>query len=182
MEIKFSTLETPRMWLRLVEPDTYKQLFTGCSDEEIQTFFGFVGLEEVQAEREKYRKGLTTHNKTFVNFLLLEKTSGITIGSCGFHTWYTQHARAEIGYAITHDAYKEKGYMKEALKTILGYGFKKMGLHRVEAFIGPNNIASQTLVRGMGFQLEGRLREHYVKNGTAEDSLVFSLLKNEYIP
>jgi RimJ/RimL family protein N-acetyltransferase len=55
-----------------------------------------------------------------------------------------------------------------------------MKLHRVEAFIGPNNQPSLKLVENAGFKKEGNLREHYLKDGEWQDSGVFSLLKREY--
>ena len=70
--------------------------------------------------------------------------------------------------------------MSEAILRIIDYGFSQMNLHRIEAFIGPANIASQKLVEKLGFQKEGVLREHYRKQGVIEDSIVYSLLKKEY--
>ncbi len=55
-----------------------------------------------------------------------------------------------------------------------------MHLHRIEALIGPDNIASLKLVKRLGFVEEGTLREHYFKNEIYEDSIIFSLLKQEY--
>jgi ribosomal-protein-alanine N-acetyltransferase len=56
-----------------------------------------------------------------------------------------------------------------------------MYLHRIEALVGPHNIPSLKLVKSFGFREEGRLREHYFINNQLEDSIVFSLLKREYL-
>ena len=72
------------------------------------------------------------------------------------------------------------GYMKEALPAVLDYGFRVMGLKRVEAFLSLENTPSLKLVRSLGFKEEGTLRDHYFKDGKLEDSTVFSLLLNEY--
>jgi len=71
--------------------------------------------------------------------------------------------------------------MSEALKTILKYGFEKMQLHRVEAFIGSENEASLNLVKKFNFTYEGKMRQHYKVKEKMEDSLVFSLLKHEFV-
>ena len=113
---------------------------------------------------------------------MLEKTNGNIIGSCGFHTWYVLHYRAEIGYAISEEENKRKGYMKEAIKAVINYGFEHMKLNRIEAFIGPANEASIKLVTGLGFTREGLLRGHYCKNGGIQDSAVYGLLREEYTP
>jgi len=157
-------------------------LFSKCTDEEISAYFGFQTAEELEAERVKYTKGVVTFNRHFHNFLLVHKETGQVIGSCGYHTWYIYHNRAELGYAIKDEAHKNKGYMGEALKTIIRYGFEHMGLNRIEALIGLNNVPSLTLVHRMGFLKEGVLREHYVNNGVAEDSVVFALLRRDFVP
>jgi len=70
--------------------------------------------------------------------------------------------------------------MSEAVSTILDYGFEQMNLHRVEALIGKDNMASLSLVKKFGFTQEGILREHYFTNNTMEDSVIFGLLRHEY--
>jgi ribosomal-protein-alanine N-acetyltransferase len=49
----------------------------------------------------------------------------------------------------------EKGYMSEGLTQVIRYAFDKMGLHRLEANIQPDNLPSIALARGVGFQYEG---------------------------
>ena len=56
-------------------------------------------------------------------------------------------------YALSpHDG---KGYMHAGLATVLEKAFAEHGLHRVEANIQPENVASARLVQGLGFRLEG---------------------------
>jgi len=174
------TITTERLVLRALTPEVHQQLFENSSDAEIMGFLG-IGPEELGAERLRHTLGRNTWRTSYVNFQLLEKLSGQIIGGCGFHTWYTQHSRAEIGYAMNDDAHKNKGYMKEAILPIIRYGFDTMNLNRIEAFISPDNIPSQKLVRAMGFTREGLLREHYCKNGQIQDSAVYGLLRTEYI-
>jgi ribosomal-protein-alanine N-acetyltransferase len=111
---------------------------------------------------------------------MIDKATSKPVGKCGFHSWYPDHRRAEIGYGFTDENYKGKGLMTEALKEMIKYGFEKMELNRVEAFVGPNNPASLKLIRSLGFTEEGQLREHYYKHPRLEDSICFSLLKKEY--
>lgn len=70
--------------------------------------------------------------------------------------------------------------MTEAMKAILHYGFEVMRLHRMEAFIGPDNFPSLKLVQRFGFQKEGVLREHYQVDGRMEDSVAYGLLRHEF--
>ena len=178
--MKFELLETERLLLRKMADEEYQYIFTQCGDNIIKELLNLNSDEELEAEKDKTRKGRRTYNKSFLYFQLIDKPSGIIIGWCGYHTWYLEHSRAEIGYGMTNDAFKNKRLMSEAILRIIDYGFSQMNLHRIEAFIGPANIASQKLVEKLGFQKEGVLREHYRKQGVIEDSIVYSLLKKEY--
>lgn len=178
--MEFELINTERLLLRKLDPEAYAHVFTHFNDDELKTFFGFATDAELEKERSRYQKGLCTFNKTFVLFQVIEKETGKVIGGCAFHTWYIEHNRAEIGYAMNSDAGKGKGFMSEVLPYVLEYGFTRMNLHRVEAFISPLNVPSLKLVQKNGFTQEGHLREHYLKDGIMEDSLVFSLLRKEY--
>ncbi|GGI29350.1 GNAT family N-acetyltransferase [Pedobacter mendelii] len=177
--MEFEILTTKRLNLRRLDPEVYKYVFNKYSDTEIKLFFGLSSDKELSKEREKLDKGISTFNKSFLLFQIIEKDSDKIIGWCGFHTWYVEHNRAEIGYALSENLQKSKGIMTEALFTIIEYGFKKMNLHRIEAFIGPDNIPSLKLIAKFNFTKEGVLREHYWKNSRMEDSVVYSLLKTE---
>lgn len=174
------TLETTRLLLRKVTPEVYEQVFDRYTTADAMAFFGCASASELLLEKQKLEQGLRTYRTTLLVFHLVEKHSGRTIGKCGYHTWYPEHARAEIGYGLFADSDKNKGFMKEAFLPVLRYGFTEMQLNRVEALISPANEPSQRLVLAHGFREEGRLREHYCKNGHLEDSIVFALLKKEF--
>ena len=176
----FETIETPRLLLRKLTPEVYEYVFTRYSQDELLTFWGYTSQDALDTERRRYEAGVQMYGKSLLMFHLIEKETQQVIGWCGYHTWYTQHNRAELGYVLTDDAAKGKRYMSEALPVVLRYGFDTMQLHRVEAFIGVDNEASIKLVKRHGFVQEGCLREHYCVNGVNEDSLVFGLLQHEY--
>lgn len=175
----FETIVTPRLLLRKIVPETYNFIYANYEDTKLMSFLGLESTEKFEIEKMKFKKGLSTHNRSFVNFQMIDSVSDMIIGGCGFHTWYIDHARAEIGYAIYDERFKQQGLMSEAIKAVLNYGFGQMKLHRVEAFIGLSNLPSLKLVERAGFVKEGLLREHYNKEGVFQDSYVFSLLKSE---
>lgn len=143
-------------------------------------FFGYTAPEALEKERYRYTNGLTTFNKSILYFMLADKSTGKVIGFCGYHTWYTDHNRAEMFYGLHSDTHKQQGIMTEALSTVIPYGFNEMKLHRIEAMTATDNRASINTLLKFGFKQEGHLREHYFINGVMEDSLMFSLLKWEY--
>lgn len=169
--------ETKRLLLRKQTPEVLRELFKTQSDSDLIQILHLDSFEELRKEHEKNTKGLSTYNREFVWFQILEKETEQNIGWGGFHVWYTDHDRAEIGYGLNDDKHKNKGYMTEAIEFFINYGFEKMNLHRIEAFVGKDNIPSLKLMEKFGFEKEGHLKEHYLINGVYEDSLVFGLVK-----
>lgn len=173
------TLVTDRLILRKLSQESFNYIFAHLSELELMEFLG-IDEEELGIQRAKFEGGLSTHNRKFVHFQLIENESMKVIGWCGFHTWYTDHHRAEIGYGMNSDEFKGKGFMSEALKPILEYGFKEMNLHRIEALVAPYNKPSLKLIQKFNFRQEGHLKKHYFVNGVPEDSLFFALLRSEF--
>jgi len=178
----FNYIYTDRLKLRLLSPETRNLVFETLDDAAIKRFFGIVSDTELELERLKHQKGMTTYNRTYLLFQLLDKDSDVVMGGCGLHNWMPEHSRSEIGYALNDDQYKQKGFMTEAVRVVIDYGFQILNLNRLEALVGSNNTASLRLIQKMNFTKEGVLREHYCKNGILEDSVVFGLLKSEYHP
>lgn len=178
--MKFEVLETERLLLKKLTPEGFKNLFKDYSETQIIDQLGLKSHEEFLREKEKIKGGYTTYDRTVLAFLLVLKENNKTIGRCGYHNWYVDHFKADIGYALNSDEFKRKGYMSEAVRTILEYGFNTMGLNRIEACIGPSNIASLSIIRKFGFTQEGYFKQHYVRDGEIQDTLFFALLKDEY--
>ena len=86
----------------------------------------------------------------------------------------------EIGYDISDLTYRQKGFMTEAVKAIISYGFTTLRLHRIEALVGSQNIPSLKIMEKNQFRKEGLLRQHYYSSGRYDDTIVFSKLDHEY--
>ena len=178
--MQFDILTTQRLLLRKITPEGFKYIFEHFSKEEIKQQLGLSTDEEFMKKLEKTNGGYLTYDRSIVHFKLILKETNEVIGSCGYHNWYFEHKKAELGYGLIKDEDKRKGYMSEAVNTILDYGFHVMNLNRIEACIGPGNMASQSLISKYEFTQEGYLRQHYIRDGEIQDTLIFSLLKEEY--
>jgi RimJ/RimL family protein N-acetyltransferase len=86
---------------------------------------------------------------------------------------------AHLGYAIAADHWGH-GYATDASRTLVRFAFENLDLHRVSAAIGPENLASVAVVKRLGFSYEGRIRHHVFTNDAWRDSLLYSILTDEY--
>ena len=87
---------------------------------------------------------------------------------------------AYLGY-YGHKPFDRQGYMTEGMQLVLRHAFSAMKLHRLEANVQPENVASQRVVERCGFTREGLLRGYMLKLGSDErrDAAVYGVLAHE---
>jgi len=171
-------MNTDRLFFRKRTKELINKMLNNSIEDQM-AFFGFSTKKQLENKLKRIEKGLSKKNVDYQIFDLIEKENQIVIGSCGFHNWIKEHSRSEIGYEI-HKQYQNQGYMSEAIKKIINYGFQKMNLNRMEALIDPDNDNSIKIIYKNGFKQEGTLRGHYKNGNEFEDSIMFSLLKSDY--
>jgi ribosomal-protein-alanine N-acetyltransferase len=181
MELQPVLIETERLILKGFSPKDMTIIFESYSKNEVMKLLGMRNDEEFKKEEYKQKNGYASYNRTFILFLLIEKVSNSVIGRCGLHNWNVDHKRAEIGYDIAEENYKRKGFMTEAVNAIIHYGFNDLKLHRIEALVGTENVASLRILEKQGFIKEGLLREHYYIDNKHVDSIMLSKLRSEYL-
>ena len=107
------------------------------------------------------------------------RSSEEIIGVVGLFKIDVRHRSAEIGCWLAKPHWRQ-GLMTEAMRAMLGFAFDTLKLVRVYAHVFPPNVASQSLVLGCGFTLEGCLRMSTFHRGRQKDNLIFGILKNEF--
>jgi len=90
-------------------------------------------------------------------------------------------ARVELGYVLGR-AFWRQGLMREAISSICDHAFGAMSMRRIEAEVNPENVASDRLLRSVGFTLEGTLRKRWVSKGVAYDTHFYGCLADEWRP
>lgn len=86
---------------------------------------------------------------------------------------------AYLGYYIGAK-YAGQGYMSEAVRLMLQYAFEHLKLHRIEANIQPENVASIALVRRAGFIREGYSRRYLKICGRWRDHERWAILAEDW--
>lgn len=171
------TIETNRLILSSILPKTVHHLINYYHKETIMNKLG-TDEEEYRKYEQMHLKGMETFQISFYYFLINRKDNNAPIGECGFHTWIKKHRRGEIFYKLNHNSDKINSFISEALPVVLQFGFEKMDLNRIEAFIADYNEPSKQLLLKNNFIKEGTLKSHYFLNGVFEDSDCYSLLRN----
>jgi [ribosomal protein S5]-alanine N-acetyltransferase len=179
-EMKFPKLETERLVLRELTLLDAETMFRYFSKESVIRYFGMDSFENIEQAKATIQTFKNRYEEGSVfRWGIEKKGTDQLIGTCGFHLINNHHKRAEIGYELD-DIYWGQGYASEALQAILSYGFETLQLIRIAAVVYVENKASQKLLKKAGFQEEGLLRKHMIQNGVAHDTILYSLLKEEW--
>lgn len=86
---------------------------------------------------------------------------------------------AEIGYWLGR-RFWNRGIMTDAVKSILKFGFRRLNLHRINAALFEENIASRRVLEKSGFKLEGKIKESRFRYGKWRNELRYGILSSEY--
>ena len=97
------------------------------------------------------------------------------IGTIDIFDFDPLHKRAGLGIIIIEEE-QRKGYALEALKLVVEYCFKTLGLHQIYCNILAENQGSIDLFEKMGFINCGVKKEWTFINNSWQDELIFQLI------
>jgi ribosomal-protein-alanine N-acetyltransferase len=83
-----------------------------------------------------------------------------------------------VGYWVD-SRFHGNGVATAAVAMTVAHGFGPVGLHRIEATIAPENLASRAVVAHLGFRQEGHLVRYLDIAGAWRDHLLYALTVEE---
>lgn len=94
-------------------------------------------------------------------------------------------SRAEISFLAATEISQDRDRYAHEFATFLGwlhrFGFDEVRLYRLFTETWAFRHEHIALLEASGMKLEGRLREHVVKNGERHDALLHGLLRHEWV-
>ena len=130
-------------------------------------------LEYISAAETAWLQG------TGYSFAIVEADTATVVGHIGLRRTFNHPLEGNIGYWVGAQA-AGRGYMTEAAAAVVEFGFKTLGLLRVELRVHVDNRASQRVAEKVGMRREGRAR-----GGTslgarrAEDAYLYGMLATD---
>ncbi|WP_346704654.1 GNAT family protein [uncultured Agathobaculum sp.] len=168
------TLTTERLTLRPFREDDVEALYAYSKDEEVGRNAGWKPHESLLESSDILH--LVFLNQSSV-WAIERQTDRRLMGSIGLITDSARQygSARSLGYALGVD-YWGQGYMTEAVRAAVRFGFGQMGLDLISATCYPDNPASRRVLEKCGFQYEGVLhRAELLYNGQVKDHLCFYL-------
>lgn len=81
-----------------------------------------------------------------------------------------------LGY-YAFSPHARKGYLREGLELTVRYAFEHLDLHRIEANVRPENVASVQLIRSIGFEPRSRSPRYLFLDGDWRDHVGYVRLR-----
>lgn len=156
----FPVISTERLVLRQTESSDAFDVFKMRNHPDMHLYTDSIPDETID-QTYQYLKRIETGieaNKFIFWAIELKKTRRV-IGTISLWNFNYELNSAEFGYGL-HPDFHHCGYMSEAIKTILNYGFNEMKLSMIEAYTETDNFPSVKLLNRLGFVNHGSVIDH----------------------
>jgi len=170
-------IQGQRTRLRAIEREDLPTFVRWFNDPEVRQYLAMYMPMSMAEEEKWFERQLEDQDS---QIFAIETGDGVHIGNCGLHDFDWKNRRAALGIAIGEKEYWGKGYGSDAVRTLLGFAFGEMNLHRIQLEVHDFNSRAIRCYEKCGFKLEGRQREALFRNGSYHDSLIMGILRKEF--
>ncbi len=163
--------------LRAIEREDLPTFVRWFNDPELRQYLTMYMPMSLAEEEKWFERQLEDQDG---RIFAIETEDGVHIGNCGLHDFDWKNSKAELGIAIGEKEYWSQGYGSDAVRTLVGFAFGEMNLHRVQLEVYDLNPRALRCYEKCGFQVEGRRREALFRNGSYHDILIMGILREDF--
>lgn len=175
-------IKTPRLILRRFTPQDADSIYDNwASDEGVTRHLSWAPHQNREITRSVLSIWLEQYaDPTYYHWGIALRAGGEVIGSVNFTDIHEKALRTSVGYCIGR-RYWGQGFMTEALRAVIDFGFSKVGFARIQAYHDLGNAASGRVMQKAGMLYEGRLRK-YAPDGGGElsDCEMYAILREDW--
>jgi len=168
-------IQGDKIKLRTVEKEDLEFLRNGVNHPKVRVFMGNKKPQNLENQKEFFEQvicGDGTH------LLICKNTERLGIISITPEESPSEKL-GEIGLWL-HPKHHGNGYGTEAAELTAQHGFNQLNYHKLYARAYKGNKASQKIWEKLGFQKEGKLRDHTYTQGEYKDVIYYGILHGEW--
>lgn len=169
------------VYLSAVEREDLKTLMKWRNREDFRKYFR--EYREINYDmQEKWYRNRVMEDPSTIMFAVRRSADDELLGCCGlcYINWVHRHADLSLYIGFREVYIDEEGYARESCELLLNYGFNRLGLNKLWTEIYEFDAGKKKLYDGLGFQVDGILRQHYFYDGRWWNSLILSLLEEDF--
>ena len=177
------TLRTSRLTMRAFTQEDMETYLAIMQDSEVTKYTGNA-FDDFFKDEQAIRNWLSNINRRLLKakrvftWCIEHKEHGKVIGRIDLGG-FDMRSMGDVAYHISSD-YWNKGLTTEAIGVVTDFGLNKLLLHRIQAFVMPQNKASIRVLEKSGYEQEGVLRKYRFGKGF-HDAAVLSIIREENI-
>lgn len=134
------------------------------------------GLEDATAWVAHCRAGWASSEH--LAFPVFDAASGQLLGGAGLSQHDERHHSANLGYWV-RESCQRRGVAVAAARLVARFGFRQLGLARIEIVILPDNLASHAVAKRLGAKFESTARQRLWVDGRARDAAVYGWIPQD---
>ncbi len=175
--INIPNIELDDIYLRAIEYDDYNDMFDYGKNDDVTKLLTWDSFDTVdEAKMAITHVFLTRPDNNVPNaYAIIDKATDKMIGTCDYHRVDWGKEVGEIGYVLNQDFWG-RGYMTQATKALIDFGFEYLGLKTIEIGHAEKNIGSRRVIEKCGFRFVDK-RVHKRLNRI---TYYYELTKREY--
>ncbi|MEU0009324.1 GNAT family protein [Streptomyces sp. NPDC006314] len=173
------TLDGALVLLRPVTVNDAAALMPMARDAQVARLTGSHGENEPDEARLRAWYGTRADQGDRLDLAVVEKATGDVVGEAVLNEWDAGNESCSFRIAFVPGAHG-RGLGTEATRLIVGYGFEKLGLHRISLEVYAFNPRARRVYEKVGFVPEGVLRDALLWEGERVDAVVMSILAPEW--
>jgi RimJ/RimL family protein N-acetyltransferase len=164
--------------LRALEHNDLSHFVRWINDPEVRRFL-IMRYPLSMTEEEKWWEGFLQRQNDHI--FAIEAEDGTHIGNIGLHDIQRENRRAVLGIIIGDKRYWGRGYGTDAIRAMLGWGFRYLNLNRVTLQVYSYNERAIHCYQKCGFRHEGTMRQARYVDGQYFDEWVMGILRDEFL-
>lgn len=174
-------LENQRVKLRPLVEEDYDSLLPFSTLEPYLWDFSLISASGPENLKNYIRSALLAKEKGLAYpFLVFDKLTQQVAGSTRYYALDPYHQTLSVGYTWYGRKFQRTGLNRHCKWLLLNHAFETLKMERVEFRADAKNSQSIAAMKAIGCTLEGTLRNNCRSSSARRDSVVLSILRNEW--
>lgn len=173
------TLAGDRVVLRPFVDDDVAAFQVVLADPEVVRLTGSPPDNHLDVERLRAWYGSRNTQTDRLDLAVVDRASGACVGEVALYEW-DRHNRSCTFRTLLGPTGRDRGLGTEAVRLVVGYGFERLGLHRISLEVFAFNPRARRVYEKVGFVAEGVLRQVLRDGDEWVDATVMSILAAEW--
>lgn len=174
-------LENQRVKLRPLVEEDYDSLLPFSTLEPYLWDFSLISASGPENLKNYIRSALLAkENGLAYPFLVFDKLTQQVAGSTRYYALDPYHQTLSVGYTWYGRKFQRTGLNRHCKWLLLNHAFETLKMERVEFRADAKNSQSIAAMKAIGCTLEGTLRNNCRSSSARRDSVVLSILSNEW--